>query len=177
MKDKIARVAIHEAGHAVVGWRSKMRITRVTIVPTADALGSATHHRTPAFLEKIGEGRLSNERVEAVVQTLLAGPEAERKFCGRYDHQGASADYDGAHDYIIRHVGSDDEGKAWVKLCRIRTRARIAFLWDEIVAVAEALEERKTVKGSDLPKIIERLQARQRAATLKKFGLEDEPSR
>ncbi|MGD0675836.1 MAG: hypothetical protein ABSC94_10485 [Polyangiaceae bacterium] len=157
--DEEELTAVHEAGHAVVAWRQRIKVRRVTIVPSGDALGEVLHDRGPALFTASAQGGLSPRAVENRVLVLLAGSESEKKFRGRYDHAAARCDYDRAVELLTNHAGSQEEVDAWMKLQRIRTSRIVSDMWGEIRAVAAALLRQKTVTGTQVAAIIERLVA------------------
>jgi ATP-dependent Zn protease len=166
----LAAVAHHEAGHAIASFRRKRGIRHVTIVPAADYAGRVAHYKAPASFQAIDEGRLSNAQVEDRVLISLAGPEAERKFSGRYDHAGASSDHDWVVDLLMKHSGSAEEVNAWSKLMHLRARGFVEHHWEDIEAVAAALLERRTIKGSDVKRILQQRDEKRTAAFLERIG-------
>ena len=149
-----AATAHHEAGHVVAMHAQRIKVQRATIAPAAEYEGRVTHHRSPALLRGISDARLSNRQVEAHVLVFLAGPEAERKFAGRYSHVGARDDRDKAVELLTRHSGSDEEVRAWFRLRVVRARLLVEHHSEEIRVVAKALRERQTLTGSDVRAIL-----------------------
>ena len=108
----LRRVAYHEAGHVAVALRERISIREVTIIPSEGYLGLARNYHPPSFLRAAEYGDLSSRHVESFVLVCLAGAAAEKRFCGRYDHIGAGADYKAADDMLSRHAGGRGLGMA-----------------------------------------------------------------
>jgi hypothetical protein len=88
---------------------------------------------------------------------LLAGPSAERKARGRWNHTGASSDRERAGDLAFRLVGSEKQLQhywAW--------REQIAsdlwentYAWEQVRRLAAELLERKTMSGRAVREVLE----------------------
>lgn len=66
-------------------------------------------------------GRKERDLIERDVTVSLAGPLAEALASGRWNHVGASRDYQHAVDLLSYLCGSDREIEAYVNLLSIRT--------------------------------------------------------
>jgi ATP-dependent Zn protease len=135
-----ARIAYHEAGHAVIGMRLRLRLKHVTIRPDLCTYGLA-HFK---FV------RASDVEKRAI--TAVAGPLAEKKHLGRNGNLGNSAEYRSVISEIC--FPSDRQAKAWRSQLRVRAQTLVNDRWAEIEKVAAALLERETLTGAQVGKII-----------------------
>jgi ATP-dependent Zn protease len=162
--ERLRRVEHHEAGHVAVALRERIAIRDVTIVPGEGYLGLARNRHAPSFFKAAEHGTLSSARAESFVLVCLAGAAAEKRFCGRYDHVGAGADYDVAIDMLTRHAGSIEEVSVWLKLQAVRVRQVVDIEWETIELIAEALLEWKTLTAFAVRSL---LRKREKARSLK----------
>jgi hypothetical protein len=76
--------AVHEAGHAVMGYLLGIRFTQISVVEEAGSLGRVAHKGPGEWFRPDIEvdSRVRNQ-IEKRVMTLLAGAETERAWYGR----------------------------------------------------------------------------------------------
>jgi len=101
-QEKLKKTAYHEAGHAVAAFAIGKRFRKASILPEADSLGRLTKCGWKSKLdpELDDSERLRLRRmVEAETIFCLAGAVAEAKLTDRYNHIGASGDYQDAVFY------------------------------------------------------------------------------
>ncbi len=73
--------AYHEAGHAVAAYKVGMKVKRLTIVPSGDALGSHQHHAYfPGVNLEYDSSPRAQRRAENFALVCFAGPAAQRRF-------------------------------------------------------------------------------------------------
>ncbi len=150
--------AVHEAGHLVAldtvlpSWRRVRhpKVTSrpaVTIVGDAGRLGHTLGPPTALFAAPVMAGRRW-----VFVAYVLAGPVAE----ARHSHKrvaavfasGGRVDYRTANDFC-RLYGLDLVG------CLAPAERLVAERWEEILAVAAALDERKSLTSADVAALVE----------------------
>lgn len=123
----IRRIALHEAGHAVVAWAVGARIEQVTLgvrVHGTRILGAAVIAHCPSVIQK--------------VVYLQAGAEAER----RAGHEPTSLSLSMDRD-ALRSIC----GPAYARKARNVACGFVCALWPAIVRVAEELLSKKNLSG------------------------------
>jgi hypothetical protein len=146
--------AYHEAGHAVAADRHGIEVRSITIVPTPDYVGRTTQHVPRSFFRKVEYGTISRAEIEAQLLVSYAGPEAEKRFAGRYNRLGARPDFESVRLLLSHSADSPEEAKAWATLQRIRACAFVKSAWKDIETVALALLDRRTLTGEDMQAIL-----------------------
>jgi Peptidase family M41 len=141
--------AVHEAGHAVAMYALHIECAGVTIVPTAETLGSASN-------EPWGGSDLdlaTHWYRQATV--CFAGAEAVHLLFSHDLNAGCRNDARDAAAYLLK-AGSDlIATKALQRLARRRAKALVRHLKPEILALAKALERDPTLTGDRVRTIIE----------------------
>lgn len=147
-------LAIHEAGHAVVGWmHGELRFSRIVIgdgrAPIeGDALGYVeSKYRLPRpFCGRMKIGRPEPKdwpKVRDIVVGLIAGTAAQWHLRGRKGRvwlPGSESDIWAAQNLADRlHGGDNDLGVAFVHYCVEISKVEVARHWWAIEAVADAL--------------------------------------
>jgi hypothetical protein len=155
---RLRRVAVHEAGHAVAAVRFHHGLRRATVEPGEDSLGHILANLLPRSVRRALELEwptpAQRRRVEGFLTMLLAGPAAERRLTGRWNHVHAGQDYADAAYVAMR--ASRDEADMDRQLEAAEDRG-VAFAdehWFEIEAVAAALAERGTLTGREVRAIV-----------------------
>lgn len=151
--------AHHEAGHAVAGWHLDLPVHRVSIVPNEDSLGRVLRGKRLASLAaKAQLGSLSRADRCYVQDSLVAGaagPEAARRYTGRYSHVGAHGDYKTFADIATGVLGyEDDVFSSFSRFVRGYARQLVDVHWDEIASVAAALVEMRELSGTALRDVL-----------------------
>jgi ATP-dependent Zn protease len=163
MDKKLVRTAYHEAGHAIASHMMGGGTRRVTIKPNAHSLGCHTGRLFWTKSEQLAK-ECSDRHEFGATKALrkctnqsmikLAGMYAEKKYTGRFNRVGASADLDAHHDLIDRLLPDDKERQffdRWV--CR-RTEMFVENNWRRIEVIAQALCERTTLKGDEIRDVL-----------------------
>jgi hypothetical protein len=137
------RTAIHEAGHAAAAITFAIPIIRVTIADGRPHLHRA-HYRAPD----------ADFGLECMVTLCLAGPEAEREFCGSISDDSDRADYEMARDYLARQLNPLQVGAELMR-CRDAAQRLVRSPWAQhrIVAIADALLQRGTLSSDEIHQI------------------------
>jgi ATP-dependent Zn protease len=157
-KSALAATAYHEAGHAVVGLRLRFRMKTATIVPRDGVLGEVEHGKETYLYDDLEFGRdsaRSRRRGEEVIILRLSGLTAERRFRPRAASKHALDDHEHAADLALSLNGGDVEvTNAHIKDLSLRTDKLVADNWPQVEAVAQALLERRTLKGAEIAAIV-----------------------
>jgi hypothetical protein len=126
-------------------------VKRVTIVPDGDFLGQVHHYPIKGkwFQPDIEINTRTVIYIESTITALLAGPAAERKYRGRWNHVGASGDYDRALDLAFRLVSSRKQlDHYWAWRCQIAADLwENRFVWEQVERLAAELVVRETMSG------------------------------
>lgn len=135
-------IAIHEAGHAVIGYRHGLSIAMTSIKPNPDSAGRVS-----------GSGGAYNEDEAAShILTALAGFAAMVAFGLASDEAriGASSDYEGAAELLAFWFAGDNLAD-WER----RALAEVEADRKAIKAVADALLAHETLSDFHLAVLIE----------------------
>lgn len=151
---ELTATAHHEAGHAIAALHERIPFQFVTVVPTSGTLGRVELFCPPTLVSDVKAGNVPRKRLESEILVSLCGPEAERRFIGEHNHQGANSDLRWSVDLLAMHAGSDDEVRAWIALMQIRAAGFVEGYWEEIASLADALIERKTMKRTHVRKLL-----------------------
>lgn len=156
--EKLKKTAYHEAGHAVAAFAMNKRFTRVSIIanPDDNSLGRLLGCGWNSKLNPEFDGgvRLRN-RVEAQIIVFLAGPVAEAKLTGHYNHIGASKDYHDAVSFAGYVTGSSKETSAYINWLLEKTKNLLSnYNWDAVKMLADELIKRREIGYMTTRKII-----------------------
>lgn len=148
--------AVHEAGHAVQAWLEGIRTTRVTIVPSGDALGTHTHSKVPVWI-----GRMPAPReivgMQCKARCAMAGYIAQRIAFPRSRWRvGGTSDIEQAVALIGGLSRYSDEQQYWYRLFEVRVDGDLRRHWPAVEAVADALLAARTLPGDQIVDIAER---------------------
>jgi len=165
---ELYRVAVHEAGHAVV--TESLRpgtVAQVTVSPRGNALGYVRHNpKDESYV-------YPKETLEDEIAILVAGALAEDAVLGSRS-TGAGNDFDRALDLAKRIVSGgmsslgvvdrdtaspDALAKATREIlqrCEARAKSLLAEERPALEAIAAALVERESMSGEDLRRLLER---------------------
>jgi hypothetical protein len=147
--------AYHEAGHALADDRLGFKIKKVTIIPASGSLGVASSRLgvKPKVLEYGNPTSATVARWHDKVVTLLAGQEAQRKFCSQSirSHHG-KPDREAVLDILERLHGGGEELQAACRYLEIRARNLVCrpLHWQMIADLAELLLKRGTLTGDEV---------------------------
>ncbi len=161
MQKKISkneRTAYHEAGHAVVMHELEMAIREVSIIPNdvEGSLGHVSAYPRPSFNPDTDSSWRTRIKIGTELLVFYAGITAEALFCGRHNRRAANSDLDKAAK-LARYITSEEnELKAYLGWLKIRTRNLLKnpVVWVKVEAVAQALIERKQLRGKEVKQII-----------------------
>ncbi len=172
---KLVALAYHEAGHAVAAYRLKFPITEVTIVAQDDYLGAVTHKGLQQRIyNALAYGSIRPQmrvKIEEQMIISIAGPVAEQKYRGRYNHIAARSDWDGVTELALALWPQPDVASTYIRWMYLRAVHLINDDWPAVEAVANALLAMNTLRRKDVVRVIKeddarRWHAESKAATL-----------
>lgn len=152
-------VAYHEAGHAVMAYHRQRGMKYATIEAAERGGGHLQHTKTPGFRP---DRKNQDARIKDEILILLAGPQAERKKRGRWNHKGAAADGHTAVDLALYVCVDGEEATAYLQWLQIICQRLVGFYWHEIDALAAQLLVHKRLE-------VRRIRAIIKAAEEEKF--------
>lgn len=162
--NNLNHLAIHEAGHAVVGRMLGMVCGQVTIVADHDSTGHSITldpWDTVSHWESEGRFRVARTAFLGGILTLMAGAEAEKVILGHCEggdgnDQREIARTFGSVDFWIPEKTGDEfkDHAAYEQRLRNHCRATIRRHRSRIEMVAQLLLDRKTIEGEVLDKMI-----------------------
>lgn len=153
----------------------RRRFKKVTIIPEGDTLG---------YLEGCGwrsklnpeydDGARLRYRIEGDIIISLAGPVAEAKLTGRFNHIGASQDYHDAFNCALYVTGSTEEAGAYINWLLERTKNILSpkSKWDAVEELANELIGQREIGYGTARKIIRKGLDRRLNQRLSSFDLE-----
>lgn len=143
------RVAIHEAGHAVMARLLGRGIEFVTIVPDDDALGRVQHS-----LARLPTEALGRHARETWAMIALAGPLAEAVHEDKeFDTQ--DEEFALALELTMSMSASADEAVTYVVWLLERARTVLLSLWGLVVYFADELLKHRTVRSAEVHALID----------------------
>jgi ATP-dependent Zn protease len=151
-----ASTAFHEAGHAVAARELGLAVRYATIVPEPGSLGHIRYYEWPLTQQPdVRWTPAVRIRCENSIIVALAGPTAEQRHTDRWDHVGASGDYEAAADMALRVCVTSESSDAYMAWLGIRTNELIDQQWASIHAVATALLKRSRIGARTLRHLID----------------------
>ena len=155
---EVARIAHHEAGHAVAAIELRIPFKYVTIDPNLRALGHCALSKATDFHPDYSMTLATRDRVERYIMTCYAGLTAEAKFTGKLDFKGAEHDLMLAARLAISFAGGDEEADAYSRWLLVRTRQLWTWpgepsenldtdLWTKVKSVAQHLTTCSTLSN------------------------------
>jgi hypothetical protein len=139
------RRAYHEAGHTTAALTFGIPVVSVSIADDRPHLHRARYRAHDADFG-----------LEAIVTLCLAGPQAEREFCGPVSDDGDRVDYQMARRYLADRI--DNPLQAAAELVRYRDAAqrlvRSPWAQQRICLLADALMLHGTLSGDEVVELI-----------------------
>lgn len=145
---RLEATAYHEAGHVVACLELGRAFRSVTILPGDGYLGCVHYRPWPKSIKETGYADGRTERwLERQALIALAGPAAEARFVGRYDHRAAGRDYDHLLDIALSLYGDEDVASKYWAFIRARAKQFVKHPhhWIQIEVLAAELVIRQTL--------------------------------
>jgi hypothetical protein len=140
------RCAYHESGHAVAALTFGIPIITVTIENDRPHLHRGRYHVSDADLG-----------LESMMTLCLAGPEAEKEFCGPIDDGSGQTDYQMAREYLARSIANPLQAAADSRYRDAAQRlVRSSWAQRRIVMLAAALLRNGALTGEQILEISSR---------------------
>ncbi len=135
--------AYHEAGHAVITYRSKHYMKNTSIIGKGDIWGeSIAEEPDPEIPE-------SRERSREYIIALYAGYEAQRKYNSNADIAGSSDDNEKAAYHLQFHPGETESS------LRQEAREMVTADWNIVEAVSTMLMQENELNADDVGYIVD----------------------
>jgi hypothetical protein len=149
--------ALHEAGHAVAAWAQDVGMDYATIEHEEGATDRIALEHEPRLLESIA-------RMERLIRIFLAGPIAQQRACGDtgVDQVRAGADMIIVRALFLVICGCKiDCFPKFIARLTAQTEALInePMNWARMLAVGDALVERRMLTGEELVEVIKAVPA------------------
>ena len=150
MSKEILNTAYHEAGHAAAFIFLDLKFKIVSIEPKNESLGRVTGRvlskRTLKALE-FATTVINKDKIEKDLIIDIAGPIAEAKFKGRFNHLAASADYHKISDFLFRIFENQQLITAYYNYIFLLAKNIIdrRDTWNYIETLARTLIEKRTM--------------------------------
>jgi hypothetical protein len=153
MRESFRRAtAYHEAGHAVIACRSRIKLRSVTIVP-GNGYSGRVEHVSPLrgiHLDVDGSNK-ARMKAEAAIIVSLAGPAAQRRYNPRSLRAWhSSSDYELASGLALRLNRDEESAAAYLKWLGMVARQSVEAQWRFIEKLAGALLDRESLSGSEI---------------------------
>jgi hypothetical protein len=150
--DEDRTAAFHEAGHAVAAWAQCVGLDYATIGHEEGATGRIALQQESGLLGSVAG-------MERLIRISLAGPIAQQRACG---DAGIDQEKAGADMIIVRALflvisgGKIDSFPKFIARLTAETEALIfqPMSWARMLAVADALVERRMLTGQELAEVI-----------------------
>lgn len=160
-RDATRYVAIHEAGHAVVGLALGLPVRRVSIIADGESAGRTSGVKRPVWVKnelEVGSPWRQPRIVHWVlneITTLQAGGLAGKRFTGRFDGQGSRGDRRQEIDLALRLLDDDErQAGALLKWLQLRSARLVDRHWAAINAVADGLVAQRSLSGAGIRRIV-----------------------
>jgi len=124
-KRSTRRIAIHEAGHAVMAYLCGRRVGEITAIPHGEILGQVEYRGFTAFPARSLDDARARRKLETEIMIALGGLAAEYLHPGRVDHPGAATDLQRALQIALAALEDPDEATAFINWLFVRTRNRL----------------------------------------------------
>jgi len=155
-----ATVAYHEAGHAVVAWRLCVPFRHVTIIPEEGNLGHVLRSQIPKWCREESDSYNEDRArmfMEKRVQVAFAGQIAQHIHQGEpptsYSNGGDDQE---VIDLAFKFGGPTREiAEAWLNWLFLLTKDVVESHCKPILAVANALLERKHLTKAEVVEVID----------------------
>jgi hypothetical protein len=105
-------------------------------------------------LDEVNATARDTQLVESKLLSSACGRAAERRLTGRTSYVGAAGDF-GTEDEIMLRLGYEDDAlRLYGRLIDVQARQVIDLRWRQVIDVADALLERRTLTGDELRDVV-----------------------
>lgn len=135
-----------------------IKFKSVTIIPKGNSLGHVL------IQQRFKEATTPHHVIknQQLIMTVLAGPHAEKKLRGRFDHIGAGSDHEMAIDFTFDQITSTKQANALLRYLDICTRELFTWpedlgvppLWKAVKRVAEELLDKETLSQNQVRELV-----------------------
>lgn len=153
-----SRIAIHEAGHAVMAYLCRRRVGAVSAVPHGEVLGQLEYGGFTRFPMSWLDDARARRKLENEIMIALAGLAAEYVQPGIVDHAGAAADLARALEIAMPATSGPEEATAFINwlFVRARNRLRDKACHRATRALAVALTRHGSLTGPEVRALLRR---------------------
>ena len=153
-----SRIAVHEAGHAVMAYLCRRRVGAASTVPHHGVLGQLEYRGFTEFPSGWLEDARARRKLENEIMIALAGLAAEYVQPGIVDHAGAAADLARALEIALAAASDPEEATAFINwlFVRVRNRLREPACRRALEALARELTRRGSLTGADVRSLLRR---------------------
>jgi hypothetical protein len=146
-------LAIHEAGHAVIGRVLSMVCEGATIEPDGECAGHAIIHVQHVIMstwERQGKWRAEESVWRGRIMSFMAGREAEAELLGNFEDEGLDGDDRYQIELMAEEVNISGDWEAYEARLRSKTRSLVRRHRSTILLVAGELLSRTTIDTAAL---------------------------
>jgi len=147
----VKRVAIHEAGHAVMHYLEHVPFESVTIVPDPELRADGAVH------PRVGPLSLWDRQRPKTIRILMGGKVAEEFFTGKPVKRACQGDLNLAAciaDELAEERASDADALLAAAYVTARNVLAVASVWAAVEALASALMERRKLSARQAYRVI-----------------------
>lgn len=147
-RPKDERLAIHEAGHAVMAYVQRLRFEYVTIVPTEECAGRVMMGGFPmTYQPDVDSDRRTDALTERHILVTLGGPAAEVVIVGRRS-PGDGGDWHSAVELGMYVQGNAEVVGLYIDYLYGKAKAILRLPWHQkaVKVLAAELLKQKTIK-------------------------------
>jgi hypothetical protein len=153
-------MCFHEAGHALACYLYKIPIRAVTVEPDARYIGNVSMNIRDARQRLEGwHERRARSLAERIIRACVSGQIAEKRYSTKSFWKNHSRhDWDIAIDVADKFSGSLKEAMAWCHYLYLNMENELLGErnWNVIKALAKELRSRKTIRGFEARRLIEK---------------------
>ena len=156
--DQLRRTAIHEAGHAVVGYlklRGERKLLKVSIIPEEDTVGQVLWSGWPEGFDPFESDKDEvKDKLMSDFLCILAGMAAEKIAYGMFPEWGYGSDLNHAMEIADAYSAGPEESNQLVELGLEQTEKMLIEYWPAVEALAEHLLEHECIEGEEAEQLI-----------------------
>ncbi len=147
----IERAAYHEAGHAVASRLLHRAFKYVSIELEGDSVGRLISRKCSIDWDndQYDDSARARNRRDQLVMISLAGLEAEKIFCRRYNWRGSDSDIHASIEMLLSWCGSAEQTSAYVEWLRIRAKGLMQYWFGAVYVLAQELLKKRRIGAKD----------------------------